>query len=85
VVVATVTGAAPTRVTTYDVAPAEAVHDRTTCVLPAVATRPVGVKGIVTGATGVADTAVEAADVPAVFAAATVNEYSVLFVRPVAV
>jgi hypothetical protein len=53
--------------------------------VPAVATSPVGADGAVAGTTGVAVAAVEAAEVPAVFAAATVNEYSVLFVRPVAV
>ena len=67
----------------YDVAVAVAAHDNATCVLPGVATSPVGAAGA--GGCGVALTAADAGDAPPAFVATTVNEYAVPLVKPVAV
>ena len=50
-------------------------HESETCVLPAVATSPVGAAGCViwTGSTGVAETEADADPVPAAFVADTLN------------
>lgn len=58
--------------TWYDVAPELAVHDNTTCPLPAVAVRFVGAAGA--GGCGVAVTAADAGDEPPPFTATMVNE-----------
>ena len=60
-----------------------AVHDTVTCALPDTPATPVGGPGTVAGTTE-AD-ALEAAPVPVVFVAFTVNVYEVPFVRSVTV
>ena len=52
-------------------APADAVQDRLTCALPAVAVNPAGAAGMVTVATGVADACVELPLAPAELTART--------------
>lgn len=69
--------------TWYDVAPALAVHDNTTCAFPAVAVTLVGAAGA--AGCGVAVTGVDAGDEPPPFTATTVKEYVVPLVSPVAV
>jgi hypothetical protein len=62
---------------------AGAVNDTDTCALPAVAVPIIGAPGTVAGVTEF--DAAEAAPVPAMFVAVTVNVYAVPLVNPVTV